>query len=568
MATALEQILSQVRPQENAASSISGGVQLGFNIAKQRHEMQIQERELAMREEQSKIVFSEKAFAMIPKIKQAKTPSEKKFYLNYMNRLAQNAGIQIPPELSDGLQNSPSMFNSLADMVQSAKDLSKNDPVLFAAIVSDQIRQAGLDPSSADEIFKAATAQNRIEEEKAKLDAQANQRAITETEKALGEIGASSAYRESLKKLPFAQQLPAAAATAAAKKRLDDISQKFLRNENVLKNLPKAEVDALRQLHSAAMVDLQDPAKALAISPVVDLIEQSANNAAGTGAAIVGEQEAKQRTAEAQKKRFDFVKSVSDSLSKRFKDDIETMTMASRALNVLNDPVLANSALGADALVSLISRFVDPKTGVREGEFARVAAAASGSKIEAAKMMVQSIVKGRVFNKEQQEIFRRFLENEVKIINDKVKTARRIAEDDLKGTDIDADHVLLKVFDINPDTMQFSVLSRRPLENAFKRDNDTSFIDWYNGKAKNVAGHSVATARPAPVISDQARSGLQKLRGSNLGSQKVESKTVEEPAVPSAPAQSKKSQSATKAKPDFSKMTEEQLMKWVNTGEL
>lgn len=562
MATALEQILSQVKPPQDMFSPAAEGIQFGFGLAKQKYELQMQAKENALKEEQIKSAYADKAFSLISKVKSAQTPSEKKFYLNYFNKMATNSGIEIPEGLSEALNNSPSTLSSLFEMTKAAKDLSGGDSVLFSALLTDSLQQAGKDPSSADEIFKASAAEIRVKEEKNKLDAQANKRIAEETEKALSEVGATTAFRESLKKLPKEQQLPAASATVAAKKRLDSISEKFLRNENVLKNIPKADVDALRELHTRAMVDLQDPAKALSIAPVVDLIERSANNAVGAGAAVAGEREAKEQASEAQKKRFDFVKSVSESLEKRFKDDIKTMTMASRALNVLNDPVLANSPLGADAIVSLISRFVDPETGVREGEFARVAAAASGSKLSAAKMMVESIVKGRVFNEEQQQIFRRFLENEVKVINGKIGTARKILEDDLKGTDIDPDHVLIKTFDIDPKTMEFSVLSRRPLQNAFKRNNDQSFTDWWNGKSKNVAGHSVANSRPTPVVTESAKTGLQKLRSANLGSQKIPQKSVQ------APAEQKPAESGKTGKVDFSKMTEEQAMKWVETGEL
>lgn len=540
---------------------VPAAVSTGYDIAQKRASLKIQEEKLKYEQQENKRALAEKAIGVIPIIKNAKTSAERSFYLKHFSALANQAGMEVSDDLVDLLSKSPETVQNLSSFLESARKIGGDDQAMVIASFADALNAAGRDIPMASNVFAALTEENKSTVA-AKLAAQKSELALkANIEKALNSSGASISFRNKLSQLPVAKQSAAAAGHASARKRLDDIARKVLQDEAVLKKIPPEEQDAIKQLYESSLVSIQDPEKAANISGFLDTLEMSINKAIGSGAKTTAEKESEEQKQKDIKQRLEFKDRAVKGLREKFKDEIDTLAQASKALNILNNPELASTPIGADAVVSLMARFVDPKTGVKEGEFARVAAAASGSSIEAAMQMVKAIVKGKVLNPEQREILYKTFQNEVNVFNEKIKTARQILDDELAGTDIDPDAVLLKAFDINPETMQLR-LAKDSLEYAFKRDSEKdSFLDWWNGRKQNVVTRTPSPAekpQAPPKLSDSARSAIQRLRGQSK---------QQEPQISAAPetAPSKQEKST---RPDFKSMSDKQLEDYFLTGKL
>lgn len=280
MATVIENLLAQpvqyTDPLGNLTKGLTGGVELGFNIAAKQYEMQRQQKLLQMEEEKNNNELLGKAFDILPKLKNVKG-AERNFYLKYLTSLAAKAKFEIPPDLTELLLKSPETTDSLAASLEAARKASGNDQAMIVATMKDRMKLAGQDPASAKEIFDALTAQDKLSFEKYKVDAER----IKEADKALNESGATAQFRDGLKSLPLEDRVAISFGYKGIKDKLNKLTTDVIRNPQKLELITtpeqKKQFDDLVKLVEIAQTESNNPTNIGKLGPLVEEIDASAN---------------------------------------------------------------------------------------------------------------------------------------------------------------------------------------------------------------------------------------------------------------------------------------------------
>lgn len=281
----LDQILQNIKPVD-AFGGMQGAIKSGFDLAEQRARINEAESELKRKQEENKLALSEKAMNLIPIIKNAKTSSEKSFYLKHFASLANSAGMDLSDDFIDVLKSSPEATQSFASFLQAAQEKGGGNQSLTTAYFIDGVTAAKKDPTMVPKILDALTEDFKTSASAAKLKKEQDTKKIEEANKALNESGAPLTFRQEISKLPIDESYALAFTHKAAKEKLKNISDRIFKDPKVLSEFTtpeqRSQIDALNELIKNAYASANDPKEVSDVGYLVDLIETSANNLFGS----------------------------------------------------------------------------------------------------------------------------------------------------------------------------------------------------------------------------------------------------------------------------------------------
>lgn len=527
---------------------LSGAVESGFKIAEARQMMQIRQEELDRAKQANKLALEDKAMALLPKINAATSATEKSFLLKRFEGLANSAGMDGVPGLMESLRNSPNTLKSYTESVDSLRklylDKPEKDYVGFSAAMNDLTRKMGLDPAFAQDTIDMAKAgyqeEIRLRAEMQK-DREAEQKKLSELKIS---VAPTKAFSDGLAIMTPKEQFAALSALKAAQDKIAKLNSDFFRNEKQLALIPVADQNKARELLAVAQKDLLSPATVDQGRQRLQLLEQSidASISAGSGeqAILNAEKERRKKNTENQKEYSSATKALADNS----KDLIGRMESVGRLATYLNDPVISNSPIGTGAIATLLAKYLDPKTGVKEAEQKRVLADLFGSNVDTFKAWVKAITNGWVLTPEAKTILAKVVNLELKSIKTEVDAKKSYIERRYKDSELDSGLILEGAFGGKAalDLLEKGGISEKFLPDSFARPEGSTWSSWLDGVKSNLGIKSDASRFGAPPSAPPGRFA---------------------PAAPKAeaPAAAQAPQQAAAPKDKFDSMSDAELFK-------
>ena len=373
---AFEDILFQQKPI-NVFDGLNEGVKQGFDLAQKRALIEQEQARTIQAIKENEMKWADKAVDALKGIKDLKSPAEKKFYLNYVKQYATKAGMPIPEGIDELISTDQNASNAISEyhdnlekMYPGQENFAKRRMMLL-----EKINQLGQDPTKFTSFFQAQNDLLKADLDAKKYQTEQEAKVKEETEKNLLNGRATQQFRDKLKALPVDTQRSVAAELVAVKEKTKYLREKILENKDKFispEELPQV-IGTLQLVDSA----LNDPGNLEKVRQQVDGLEQSLI----THRVIESGQEQARLTEkqklESQTKRAEIENKIFEDTAKsaEYKDIYGTISAAGKVLNILNSPI-AGTRLAADTIGVLLAKYQDPKTGVKEAEVLRVAAAA------------------------------------------------------------------------------------------------------------------------------------------------------------------------------------------------
>lgn len=512
-------------PIPNILQGLPGAVQAGFDIAAKRHQIEQQQKSIELEQQKIALSFSEKAMDLLPKMKGLQ-PKEKKFFLSAFAGFSEKAGYKIPQEMLDYMDASPDAIPLTADLVKSIRELHPGDPVLQAAAFQDSVTALGGNLTDFKPVIDAMTAENLAGSQRLRDQEQERIKELNDLRTIKSKSTAGSDFRTR------ADSLPTPSAQAAAYNGYESITKdadelrKTLTNKDAIKYAPPKEIEAARRLLVEIDGAKQDPQKHDKARQALDRLKLSLVDIGVTAAT-------KEQT-EAEKKAKVETEKVIAPLVKEFKDTYKpqrmTIDTASRVITLLNNPKIRDSSVVWGAVGTLLAKYFDPTTGVKEAEQARVIKSVQGSTIKQWQEAFFSFFQGRELSAEQRNLIGELVNSELADVRSVQEDAKaRIAE---RALPIGAD----------PNVIFRSVFARE--------------VPEYRFDSKRLTGnnpHSVNKDGTVSVSGDSQQGFLDKFLGRILPAKKPESGTPAvagpSPAPSAAPSPKASASPSAKAAP-------------------
>lgn len=356
---------------------VDDAIKSGFDIAYKQDQIRYQRALIDKQKNDVRLAFIDKAADLIPKLKDFKKPGEKKFYLQFIKSYLKEAQIPFDDSMEQLLQVDESASTSIsdyADLLQKAypgtENTSKRNVML-----AEKIQEAGQDPSKFTYYFQAESSILNADLETKKKKAEAELKLGEDLTKALNDASATPQFRARLQAYNPQDKLTLANELKTSKEKLKYLREKAFENKDAF--LDEAELkDTISTLNLVEQAML-DPAKVSSARQLLDGLE---NSFISSRIAAIGMEQDKAAKKERLQAGIDLSKAETDIIKKYskegpYKDFAATVRTASKVINILNSPV-AGTKLGLDAVGTLLSKYLDPDTGVKESEVLRVARAA------------------------------------------------------------------------------------------------------------------------------------------------------------------------------------------------
>lgn len=414
----------------------------GMELAQRGEQLRIAREELQERTKQNRLENTLKAVELIPKMKLVKGPA-KKMVLGYVMQHLEAAGSPLPQSVFDQLNGSDEDFKSYTSAIDQFKQQylqpGQEDYVGFQAALADLNQRVGADPAFVGNVAESV----KLQQQASAKEREERAKTIEKMREVIGKAAPSQQFLDTLDTTKSPEEgLIRLRQFEDTKRQLEELDRTFFLNPARQKAISSNEMEKAE----VAKADIQN---LMSDSSTIGEAQKRMNDLRGilskavTGGAVASSEEEKRKSELKQAyERSGLVGKEVEFVQKTNKNFIEKMQTAERVLNILNDPKLANSSVGTDAVITLVARFLDPKTGVKEAEQQRISAALFGGVPARFEAFLRGIAEGRTLKPEQQDMLRRLVLVEIKNAKQDIANIRSTLGEKLRGTEIEPDTIV------------------------------------------------------------------------------------------------------------------------------
>lgn len=442
---ALQDLISQ--PIPNPLEGLESGLKAGVDIASRLYEINKQQQLVELEKQKVKLSFQEKAVDLIPKIKGLK-PQERGFFLNALSGFSKNAGMELPEDFINYLKTSEDTVSSMEGLVKAAylKYPSQNQSVQRSGFVLDSIRQAGMNVTEAKPILDAMTADTLALVKRDQANAVENNKRAARIANIITKTNPPQTFKDQVATLSPEDQEAAYLSYSGVSSKLNSISKDFFLNKEKTKNLSQSDLAATRSIWQQAQALSKNPLGLPLAEQMISDLEKSLVGLGVKTAEVVQKKEGEAAAQKLSKEQSSQVSSLVKEFQNTAKPEIETINTASKVINILNNPKVSGTPLAWGAVGTLLSRYYDPRTGVKESELDRVLRSVQGSKVEQWKSSFFAFFKGKTLSNEQKNLIGSLINSELQDVDNNVKNIRSIIEQRTAGSGINPDLVFNSIF--------------------------------------------------------------------------------------------------------------------------
>lgn len=570
---AIEDLIT--RPLPNVLEGLPAGIQTGFDLALKKAQVQQQQQLNEIKQQEIRLNAGEKFAELLPKLKGLK-PQEKKLMMSGLVSYAKTAGVEVPDTFFEYLDASPEYVETLASAAKAAKAKYPGQSDLQVAEFMDHVEKAGLDITKAKEITAVWTAKTLAEVKEKEFSA----KETLKEEQAFGKAVAAAAPDQAFLDEMNRRGMSTRDKTALLEQRkagLDELTKAraILVSEPFLKNVPpnSATYRDVMQGFAAGqeLINSPDPNKIALGRSLIKSMEMAAMRGMGAGYAATQESEETKKKREENFKMNKAVQDLAKFIQESNKDVVESINTGYRVMNILNNPNLAQTAVGTDAIISLIARWIDPKTGVREGEQQRIAKAAAGGVMSRVEMLARSITEGRTLDADQREVISNLVNLELRAARREVANIEASIKTQAERMEISTEEPIRLAFgkysnkEFTPDLVPSSLFEKdkKTKESWWKRVKTRFFGTPEYPRAKSPSEYpageeiirKIDESGPGPVVSSGVKSSLSRL---------MKPAQISVPGEPSPSAQAQPK--ASEMPKDINKMSEQELYEFFMSG--